>query len=114
LKFFFFGLPEDQQTEFTPQSTLHDSFSTPRERAAALRRLQQLEAEQAAAERARSRRVLDIDLKTGKGSVRTASADDLLVSREPHSPVIEDAKSASGGRVEIVNGFAKPTFIETK
>jgi hypothetical protein len=68
----------DQQAEFMPQSTLLDSFSTPQERAAALRRLQQLEAEQAAAERARSRRVLEIDFKSGKGSVRNAKAEDLL------------------------------------
>jgi hypothetical protein len=62
--------------------TLHDSFSTPQEQAAALRRLQQLEAEQAAAERARRSRILDIDFQTGRGVVRNASAEDLLRKAE--------------------------------
>lgn len=102
----------DQQAEYTPQSTLHHTFSTPQERAAALRRLQQLEAEQAAAERARSRRVLEIDFKPGKGKLRNASAEDLMPAIAP-TPVIQpktvDSKPIA---VEIVNGFAKPTFVE--
>jgi hypothetical protein len=103
----------DQQAEFMPQSTLHDSFSTPQERAAALRRLQQMEAEQAAAERARNRRVLEIDFKSGKGTVRSAKAEDLLPVQQPSVPVAEDRERVAGGSVEIVNGFAKPTFVET-
>lgn len=77
-----------------------------------MRRLQQLEAEQAAAERARSRRVLDIDFKTGKGNVRGARADDLM-PMQPSSPV-ENVEHRIPNRVavEIVNGFAKPTFVE--
>jgi hypothetical protein len=94
--------------------TLHDSFSTPQERAAALRRLQQLEAEQAAAERARRSRVLEIDFKTGKGTVRNASAEDLITKQEPVDEEREVERERSvGGKVEIVNGFAKPTFVET-
>lgn len=93
--------------------TLHDSFSTPQERAAALRRLQQLEAEQAAAERARRSRVLEIDFKTGKGTVRNASAEDLIQRQEPMAEEREVEQERSvGGNVEIVNGFAKPTFVE--
>jgi len=98
--------------------TLQDSFSTAQERAAALRRLQQMEAEQAAAERARSRRVLEIDFKSGRGYVRNASAEDLLVAttaKEDNVPAQEERRVAGGGgTVEIVNGFAKPTFVETK
>ena len=98
--------------------TLQDSFSTAQERAAALRRLQQMEAEQAAAERARSRRVLEIDFKSGRGYVRNASAEDLLVAitaKEDNVPLHEETRVAGGGgTVEIVNGFAKPTFVETK
>src|SRR5277367_1306334 len=96
--------------------TLQDSFSTAQERAAALRRLQQIEAEQAAAERARSRRVLEIDFKSGRGYVRNASAEDLLVPivKEDHVPLQEENVAGGGGTVEIVNGFAKPTFVETK
>jgi len=97
--------------------TLQDSFSTAQERAAALRRLQQMEAEQAAAERARSRRVLEIDFKSGRGYVRNASAEDLLVpttSKEDNVPVQDERVAGGGGTVEIVNGFARPTFVETK
>ena len=97
--------------------TLQDTFSTAQERAAALRRLQQIEAEQAAADRARSRRVLEIDFKSGRGYVRNASAEDLLVPivKEDRVPLQEERKVAGGGgTVEIVNGFAKPTFVETK
>src|SRR5271169_3712605 len=97
--------------------TLQDKFSTAQERATALRRLQQIEAEQAAAERARSRRVLEIDFKSGRGYVRNASAEDLLVPivKEDRVPLQEGKKVAGGGgTVEIVNGFAKPTFVETK
>jgi hypothetical protein len=94
--------------------TLRDSFSTPQERAAALRRLQQLEAEQAAAERARRSRVLEINFKTGKGTIRNASAEDLIQRQEPMAEEREAEQERSvGGKVEIVNGFAKPTFVET-
>jgi len=104
----------DQQAEFTPQMTLQDKFSTAQERATALRRLQQMEAEQAAAERARSRRVLEIDFKSGRGYIRNASAEDLLASAVKEVPIQEEKKVAEGGgKVEIVNGFAKPTFVET-
>ena len=97
--------------------TLHDRFSTPQERAAALRRLQQLEAEQAATERARRSRVLEIDFKTGRGVVRNASAEDLLPQQQ-QEPMGEESEMVrervgGGGNVEIVNGFAKPTFVET-
>jgi len=112
-----FGSLVDQQAEFTPQLTLQDKFSTAQERAAALRRLQQMEAEQAAAERARSRRVLEIDFKSGKGHLRNASAEDLLAPPVKDSPIPEKRSVAverGGGNVEIVNGFAKPTFVETK
>lgn len=106
----------DQQAEFTPQMTLQDTFSTAQERAAALRRLQQMEAEQAAAERARSRRVLEIDFKSGKGYVRNASAEDLLAPAVKEISLQEERRLAEGGggTVEIVNGFAKPTFVESK
>ena|SRR5579862_8248783 len=104
----------DQQAEFTPHMTLTDKFSTPQERAAALRRLQQLEAEQAAAERAKHRRILEIDFQTGKGIVRNASAVDLLIDRPDTSPMIaETMERKSPGQVDIVDGFPKPTFIET-
>ena len=83
----------DQQAEFTPQMTLTDKFSTPQERAAALRRLQQLEAEQAAGERAQHRRVLEIDFQTGKGTLRKARAEDLL--DQSHE-----------------TAFPKPTFVD--
>ena len=104
----------DQQAEFTPQSMIHDAFSTPQERAAALRRMQQMEAEQAAAERARNRRVLDIDFKSGKGIVRAANAEDLL---GPVQTQVEESekvvpKKDVTEKVDIVNGFAKPTFVE--
>jgi len=105
----------DQQAEFTPHATIHDSFSTAQERAAAVRRLQQMEAEQAAAERAKRTRVLDIDFKSGKASVRDAKAEDLIdvpaEGNEFDTPVHD--KRAEGGPVEIINGFAKPTFIDT-
>jgi hypothetical protein len=95
--------------------TLQDTFSTAQERAAALRRLQQMEAEQAAAERARSRRVLEIDFKSGKGYVRNAIAEDLLAPAGKEVPIQEERRAEGvGGKVEIVNGFAKPTFVETK
>ena len=93
---------------------MHDAFSTPQERAAALRRMQQLEAEHAAAERARNRRVLDIDFKSGKGTVRAANAEDLLgpiqTQVEESENVVPKRDVAEKG--EIVNGFAKPTFVE--
>ena len=75
--------------------------------------MQQLEAEQAAAERARSRRVLEIDFKTGKGNLRTARAEDIL----PEYTAVEEERGVSErvtGNVEIVNGFEKPTFVEIK
>lgn len=104
----------DQQAEFTPQYTLTDKFSTPQERAVALRRLQQLEAEQAAAERARHRRVLEIDFKTGKGTIRNASVEDLLIDHSaPSSTVPEISERNVSENVEIVNGFPKPTFVES-
>jgi hypothetical protein len=98
--------------------TLHDSFSTPQERAAALRRLQQLEAEQAASERARRSRVLEIDFKTGRGVIRNASAEDLLPQQQQElmgedNEMARERERVGGGNVEIVNGFAKPTFVET-
>jgi hypothetical protein len=93
---------------------LHDSFSTPQERAAALRRMQQIEAEQAAAERARSRRVLEIDFRTGKGNVRGAKAEDLVPETSGYTEATETrGERVSGAKVEIVNGFEKPTFVET-
>jgi hypothetical protein len=110
---FFDGADLDQQAEFTPQSMLHDSFSTPQERAAALRRMQQIEAEQAAAERARSRRVLEIDFKTGKGNVRTARAEDILPAQIISPEEAQNHERVAGRNVEIVNGFEKPTFVET-
>ena len=74
--------------------------------------MQQIEAEQASAERAKSRRVLDIDFKTGRGSIRSAVAEDLMDVRTP-SPPVDTVERREGGDVEIVNGFPKPTFIET-
>jgi hypothetical protein len=92
---------------------LHDAYSTPQERAAALRRLQQIEAEQASAERARTRRVLDIDFKTGRGSIRNAVTEDLIPRGTSPSPSTERvAEKVESAKVEIVNGFPKPTFIE--
>jgi hypothetical protein len=91
---------------------LHEAYSTPQERAAALRRVQQLEAEQAAAERARNKRVLDIDLKTGKGSLRSASADDFVSSPSPVPTTNDSIKRVAGGKAEIVNQYSKPTFID--
>lgn len=104
----------DQQAEYTPQSTLHDAFSTPQERAAALRRLQQFEAEQAAGERARRRRVLEIDFKTGKGNLRSANAEDLMPTFAPTPVIQEKPVDPKLVAVEIVNGFAKPTFVESQ
>jgi hypothetical protein len=96
-----------------PSTTMYDGFSTAQERAAALRRLQQLEAEQVAAERARSRRVLEIDFGRGKGSVRGARAEDLVDVQVPSEIVVEEkGERGVSGPVEIVNGFAKPTFLE--
>ena len=71
-----------------------------------------MEAEQAAADRARSRRVLEIDFKSGKGNIRNASAEDLLPIRQA-IPDPEPIERVAGEKVEIVNGFAKPTFVET-
>lgn len=91
---------------------MHEAYSTPQERAAALRRVQQLEAEQAAAERAKSRRVLDIDFKTGKGSLRSASTGDFLPSHSPVPIANDSIEQAVGGKTEIINQLGKPTFIE--
>jgi hypothetical protein len=110
---FLEGTKLDQQAEFTPQSILHDSFSTPQERAAALRRMQKIEAEQAAAERARSRRVLEIDFQTGKGNVRNARAEDILPAQTTSPEEAQNHERIARGTVEIVNGFEKPTFVET-
>jgi hypothetical protein len=93
---------------------LHDSFSTPQERAAALRRMQQIETEKAAAERARSRRVLEIDFKTGKADLRSAKAEDILPTYTPvHAEEAVKEDRVAGGNVEIINGFEKPTFVDT-
>ena len=95
---------------------MQDKFSTAQERAAALRRLQQIEVERAAVERARSRRVLEIDFQKGMGYIRNASAEDLLPPspKEFNVTVQEERMVAGGEKVEIVNGFARPTFVETK
>jgi len=80
-----------------------------------VRRLQQMEAEQAAAERARRMRVLDIDFKSGKTSVRTANAEDLIdvpAEGNEFDTQFHDER-ARGAPIEIVNGFAKPTFVDT-
>jgi hypothetical protein len=103
----------DQQAEFTPYATIHDSFSTAQERAGAVRRLQQMEAEVAAAERAKRTRVLDIDFTRGKASVRRAQTEDLIeLAPEDVVEVSGGEDRPRGGPVEIVNGFEKPTFVE--
>lgn len=104
----------DQQAEFMPHATMFDGFSTPQERAAALRRLQQVEAEQVAAERARSRRVLEINFERGRGNVRSARAEDFVDVPVSSEMVAEERPERGVGMpVEIVNGFAKPTFLES-
>jgi len=90
----------DQQAEFEPHVTLSESFATPQERAKALRKLQQLEAEKVAAERARHQRVLDIDFTSGKGKIRQAQTEDLLV----HGDVDDSSDTA--------NSFPRPIFVD--
>jgi hypothetical protein len=98
---------------------MHDAFATPQERAAAVRRLQQMEAEQAAMERARRTRVLNIDFKTGKASVRGAQAEDLIAvpsevdEFDGERNVLPDERPQGGGPIEIINGFVKPTFVDS-
>jgi hypothetical protein len=96
--------------------TLTDKFSTPQERAAALRRLQQLEAERAAAERARNRRVLEIDFQKGRGTIRNASAEDLLLDLPPqhNTNTFDTVERQAAEKAEIVNGYPKPTFVESE
>jgi len=80
-----------------------------------VRRLQQMEAEQAAAERARRMRVLDIDFKSSKANVRTANAEDLIdfpAEGTEFDTQFHD-EQARGAPIEIVNGFAQPTFVDT-
>jgi hypothetical protein len=90
----------DQQAEFAPEMTLSESFASPRERAAAVRRLQRLEAEKVARERAEGQRVLDIDFRSGKGRIRQAKVDDLLV------PVDGEGDS------EPEDVFPRPVFVD--
>jgi hypothetical protein len=72
-----------------------------------------MEAEKASAERAKSRRVLDIDFKSGKGSIRSAVAEDLIDFRTPSPSSEVETDKREIGKVEIINGFPKPTFVET-
>jgi hypothetical protein len=73
-----------------------------------------MEAEAAAAERAKRARVLDIDFSRGKASVRRAQTEDLI---DLIPEVVEEQSGwedrPRGGPVEIVNGFEKPTFVES-
>ena len=54
-----------------------DKYSTAQEKASALRKLQVLEAEKAATEKAKYTTMLDLDLQSGKSVIRKAQAKDF-------------------------------------